>query len=105
LTAAAAAGALRLWPGLVGRSAAWGLATAWVLASFGAAALLAAKEISTRAFWWTFWSGVGSRAAVLVALMLWCLRAPSAGAPTVLAGYGVGVAFLLPFELRVVPLI
>jgi hypothetical protein len=100
LTAAAAAVALRLWPGLVGRSAAWGLATAWALASFGAAALLAAKAVSTRAFWWTFWSGVGSRAAVLVALMLWCLRSP--GAQNVLAGYGVGVAFLLPLELRTV---
>ena|GEM_PF-3292118 len=104
MTVAAAAGALRLWPGVAGRGAAWGLAAAWALASLGAAALLAARGISTRAFWWTFWSGVGSRVAVLVALMLWCLRAPAVCAPTLLAGYGLGVAFLLPLELRMVPL-
>lgn len=104
LTATAAAVALWLWPGAAGRGAAWGLAAAWALASVGAAALLAAQQVSTRAFWWTFWSGVGSRAVVLVALMLWCLRTPAAGAQTALAGYGVGVAFLLPLELRAVPL-
>ena len=103
LAAAAAAGALRLWPGAPGRGAAGGLAAAWALASLGAAALLAAQDISTRAFWWTFWTGVGSRAAVLVALMFWCLRSPSACAPALLAGYGLGVAFLLPLELQRVP--
>ncbi|MCX5797235.1 MAG: hypothetical protein NTY77_17225 [Elusimicrobia bacterium] len=104
LAAAAAAGARWLWPGAAGRAAAWGLATAWALASLGAAALLAAQQVSTRAFWWTFWSGVGSRAAVLVGLMLWCLRTPAACAPALLAGYGLGIAFLLPLELRRVPL-
>ena len=104
LAAAAGAGALRLWPGAAGRGAAWGLALAWALASLGAAALLAAKGVSTRAFWWAFWSGVGSRVAVLAALMLWCLSTPAACAPALLAGYGLGVAFLLPLELRQVPM-
>lgn len=104
MAAAAAAGALRLWPGAAGRAAACGLAAAWALASLGAVALLAAKEVSTGAFWWAFWSGVGSRAAVLFALMLWCLSTPAACAPALLGGYGLGVAFLLPLELRLVPL-
>jgi hypothetical protein len=104
LAAVAAAGALCLWPGAAGRGAACGLATAWALASLGAAALLAARQVSPRAFWWTFWSGLGSRAAVLIGLMLWCLRAPAASAPALLAGYGLGIALLLPLELARVPL-
>ena len=104
LTASAAAVALWLWPGPAGRGAAWGLATAWALASLGAAALLTAKTISTKAFWWTFWSGMASRTAVLAVLMLKCLSTPAAGAQALLAGYGVGLAFLLPLELRTVPL-
>jgi hypothetical protein len=104
LAAIAAAGALWFWPGAAGRSTAWGLATAWALASLATATLLAAKAVSTRAFWWAYWSGVGSRVAVLVALMIWCLRSPAACAPNLLAGYGLGVAFLLPLEFRAVPL-
>ena len=100
----AGAAALRLWPGASGREAAWGLAAAWALASLGAAALLAAKQVSTRAFWWAFWTGIGSRLAVLVGLMLWCMRSPGAGAPALLAGYGLGVACFLPLELRQVEL-
>jgi hypothetical protein len=104
LTALAGAAALRLWPGPAGHGAAWGLAAAWALASLGAAALLAAKQVSIRAFWWAFWTGIGSRLAVLTALMLWCLRSPQAGAAALLAGYGFGVACLLPLELRQVDL-
>jgi hypothetical protein len=47
---------------------------------------------------------MGSRMAVLIALMLWCLRTPGTGGQALLAGYGVGVAFLLPLEFRVAPL-
>ncbi len=104
LAAAAGGGALRLWPGAAGRGAVWGLATAWALASLGTATLLAAKKFSPRVFWWAFWSGVGGRGVMLVALMFWCLRTPAAYAPALLAGYGLGIAFLLPLELRMVPL-
>ncbi|MBI5241312.1 MAG: hypothetical protein HY926_12640 [Elusimicrobia bacterium] len=104
LAALAGAAALRLWPGGAGRGAALGLAAAWILASLGAAALLAARQVSARAFWLAFWTGIGSRLAVLVALMLWCLRSPQAAADALLAGYGVGVACLLPIELRQVRL-
>jgi len=102
--AAAAAAAAWLWPGATGRYAACGLAAAWALASLGAAALLSAKTISVRAFWWTFWAGMGSRLAVLAAMMLWCLQSAPVRAPALLGGYALGVTFLLPLELRLVPL-
>ena len=104
LAGAGAAAALRLWPGTVGRGAACGLAAAWVLASLGAVVLLAARAVSVHAFWTAFWSGVGSRVAVLIGLMLYCVHSPASAAPSLLAGYGLGVAFLLPLELRQVPL-
>jgi len=102
--AVAAACAARLWPGAAGRDAAWGLGLAWALTSLGAVALLAARPVSPRAFWWTFWGGMGSRLLALAFLALLCLRARSLCAPALLAGYALGVSVLLPLELGLVPL-
>jgi len=99
-----AAAALLLWGrGPAGRDAAWGLGAAWALASLGAAALLAARQVSPRAFWLAFWGGMGSRLALLAALMAVCLRSPGVCAPALLAGYAAGLIFLLPLEFRLVP--
>jgi len=104
LAAAVAAGAVALWPGPAGRAAAGGLGAAWLLALAGVAALLAARPVSASAFWWAFWGGVGARLAALGGLTAVCLRFPRVSSPGLLCGYAVGLALLLPWEFRRVPL-
>ncbi len=79
-----------------------GLLAAALMASLGAAALLAARRISARAFWWTFWGGMGSRLAVLAVFMFFCLRFPSICTPALLIGYAAGLFLLLPLEFGLV---
>jgi hypothetical protein len=102
LAAAAAVGARRLWPGAVGRDAAWGLAAAWLLVSLSAAALLWARAARPQAFWKTFWTGVGLRLAALGSLMALCVRSSAVCAPALLCGYAAGLAVLLPWEMALV---
>ena len=98
LTAAAAAVLLCCGPGL--RDAAWGLGCAWLVSSLCAAALLVAQPVSLRAYWGAFWGGMAARLAVLGGLMAWCWGSSGARAPALLVAYVLGVAFLLPVELR-----
>ena len=92
------------WRGAAGRGAAFGLGAAWAISSLGVAALLAARKASPQALWWTFWAGMGSRLAALAGLAAWCAGSRTACAPALLGGYALGVACLLPLELKAVPL-
>jgi len=104
LTAAACGAALWLWRGPAARDAAWGLGCSWLLATVSTAALLAARPVSRRVFWWAFWGGMALRFTVLAGLMALCLRSDGVSAPALLLGYALGVTFLLPLEFRQVPL-
>lgn len=104
LAAAAAVAAGVFWRGAAGLGAACGLGAAWAISSLGVAALFAARKVSSRALWWTFWAGMGSRLAALAGLAAWCAGSRTACAPALLGGYALGVACLLPLELKAVPL-
>ena len=86
-------------PGQV-RGIVLGAATAWVVSVMSSGALLAAKEVSSKAFWRTFGAGAAFRLAALGALMALSAREPGVSGSALLLTYVFGVLFLLILEYR-----
>ncbi|MDD5657782.1 MAG: hypothetical protein PHF00_11070, partial [Elusimicrobia bacterium] len=90
----AAAAAVLYWGGPEAGRAVCGLGCAWLLSTASLAALLSARAVSPRAFWFAFWGGMGTRGAALAAFMAAAARERVSAA--LLLGYALGMIVLLP---------
>lgn len=77
-----------------------GAASAWLVSSASAAALIWAKGASVKAFWWAFGLGMAARLAVLVALMALSWSRAQAAQAALLLSYAFGVLLCLLVEYR-----
>lgn len=96
-----AAAACAIWrdPGEA-RGIVLGVVWAWAVSSLSAAALITARETSTKAFWWAFGGGTALRLGALAGLMAWSARAREVSAPALLVSYVFGVLAMLLVEYR-----
>lgn len=82
------------------RAVAVGLGAAWLVSSLSASAIMVAKSVSTKAFWWAFGGGMALRMLTLVALMAAVVLKPALPAPALLLSYALGVLAVLLIEYR-----
>lgn len=82
------------------RAVALGLGVAWLVSSLSAAAIMLAKTVSNRAFWWAFGGGMALRLLTLVGLMAAVVLVPGLAAPALLLSYALGVLAVLLIEYR-----
>ena len=95
-----AAAACAIWRGPgEARGIALGVASAWAVSTLSAAALIVAKEVSTKAFWRAFGCGMALRLGTLVGLMVYSWRRDVA-TPAMLISYVFAVLALLLIEYR-----
>ena len=77
-----------------------GLATAWLVSTLGAAAIMIAKTVSSKAFWWAFGGGMAARFLTLFVLMAWTSYDPGVAQQALLLSYVFGVLAVLLTEYR-----
>lgn len=98
---AAAAGACSGWlEPATRRWALQGLGSAWAASTAGACALIVARPVSMKAFWWAFGGGMALRGLVFAAWMWRLWDAPSERQGAVLAAYALGVLGFLLLEYK-----
>lgn len=86
------------------RAVALGLGLAWLVSSVSAGAIMVAKSVSDKAFWWSFGGGMALRLMTLVALMTASVLFPRIPAAALLLSYALGVLAVLLIEYRHVKL-
>ena len=77
-----------------------GLAAAWVMSTGSVAALLFAREASSKAFWRAFGAGLAARVVVFAALAVSVRGSDWPTQAATLLSYAGGIAALLPLEYR-----
>lgn len=82
------------------RAIAIGLGTAWVVSTLSAVAIMVAKTVSQKAFWWSFGGGMGLRFATLAGLMALTVVNDGISQAGVLLSYAFGVLAFLLVEYR-----
>ncbi len=82
------------------RMALLGLAASWIVCRVSGKAIRLAIEHGPRFFWPAYWSGLGARIVVFVALAILGFEGPRRLMLALLLAYAGGVVLWLPWEAR-----